>query len=186
MLRRSAILLCSVGSLLTIAAVGCATSDPGQTVAEERRTTLRVAGTRPTVIHTEASIEERIFAVSPERVWQTLPAVMAQLDIPVTHSDPDRMEYGNQNWRPRRIEGRRMSKYIDCGTNLTGALADTHEITMMLIVRVTRAPGGGATVTSTLDAFGDPRAVSGNPIHCESLKTLEERVVELVREQLRP
>jgi len=138
------------------------------------------------VIHTEASVEEQMFHVSPERVWGTLPAVMAQLEIPVTHSDPDRMEYGNRSWRPRRIEGRRMSKYLDCGTTLSGALADTHEITMMMVVSVSRAPGGGANVITTLDAYGDPRAVSGNPIHCESIKTLEKRVVELVREQLRP
>ena len=121
---------------------------------------------------------------SPDAVWGKMTVVFEQLDIPIEHAVSDQMEIGNLRHRPRRIEGKRMSNYLDCGTNFNGALANTHEITLSIMVRVTPTDDGGSLVTTVLDAFGEPRAVSGNTIHCESHGTLEERIPELVTELL--
>jgi len=110
--------------------------------------------------------------------------VFERLEIPVEHHVDANMEMGNLRAKVRRVEGKRMSNYLDCGTNFNGALANMHDITLSIMVRVTASDDGGSVVSTVLDAFGEPRAVSGNTIHCESHGTLEERVPELVAEIL--
>ncbi len=170
--------------LLPILAACSSSGSSGRTTPIPQRTTLTVAGSEPTVIHTEAGVGERAFAVPAATVWRTMTDVYAQLEIPVEHMDPATMEIGNLRFQPRRIEGRRMSSYIDCGTNFNGALANLHEVTMSIMTRVEPISADSARVTTVMDAFAVPRSVSGNQVHCESLLTLEDRVSELATELL--
>ena len=181
--QRPVLSIAALGALAIIA-TACASTRTSAPTPQPQRTTLRVGGSGPTVIHTEAAVGQGTLPYSPEAVWGTMTAVFEQLDIPVDHAVSAQMEIGNLNHHPRRIEGKRMANYIDCGTNFNGALANTHDITLSIMVRVTPTDDGGSTITTVMDAFGDPSAVSGNTIHCESQGTLEERIPEIVAERL--
>jgi hypothetical protein len=77
-----------------------------------------------------------------------------------------------------------MGNYIDCGTNLSGQLANLYEIQLSIITRLADGPEGTTIVTTTVDAYGEPRSTSGNQVHCQSREVLEKRVAELVAERL--
>jgi hypothetical protein len=142
-------------------------------------------GSAPSVeIHTEAGVGQRTFGASPDRVWAVLPEVFERLEIPVNRRDRQVPEMGNSGFAVRRIEDKRMSAYVDCGTTLAGRLADVHDVTLMVIVRLAATSDGGTTVTTFVDATAKSRSTSGNPIHCQSNGALERRVSDVVAERL--
>ncbi len=135
-------------------------------------------------MYTEAGIGESVIMAPSEAVWEVLPAVFEQLEIPVNRRDVRVPELGNLGYQARRVEGRRMGNYIDCGTNLSGQLANLYEIQLSIITRLADGPEGTTIVTTTVDAYGEPRSTSGNQVHCQSREVLEKRVAELVAERL--
>ncbi len=171
-------LLCSLGA-------GCGSS-PSQDAprAAPVRSVVRVAGSAPVEMHTEASVAQRTFQVPAEEVWALLPGVFERLEIPVTTIDPAARELGNPGFLARRVEGKRMNSYLDCGTMLGGAIANSHDITLSVITRLTAQEGGATSVTTVLDATARAQATSGGPVHCQSRGVLEERIGRLVAEAL--
>jgi len=173
--------------ILTVAALlaGCGSATRARPVtADPVRSTVRIGNTAPVEIHTRAGVGQRTFGAPPERVWALLPEVFEALDIPVTTRDARAAEMGNRGYVARRVEGKRMSGFVDCGTSLNGVLADTHDITLMALVRLAPTADGGTVVTAIVDATGSARATRGNPIHCESRNVLEKRITDLVAERL--
>jgi hypothetical protein len=172
--------------LLLIAAAACASS-PGADTDERAaptRQVLRVGSTAAVEMYTEAGIGESVIMAPSEAVWEVLPAVFEQLEIPVNRRDVRVPELGNLGYQARRVEGRRMGNYIDCGTNLSGQLANLYEIQLSILTRLADGPEGTTVVTTTVDAYGEPRSTSGNQVHCQSREVLEKRVAELVAERL--
>ncbi len=171
-------------ALLMASTLGaCASSGTG--VAERttpERTMVEGGGFGGIQLFTEPGVGERTIEVEPADVWEILPGVYEQLQIPVTLSDPGRKELGNRGYRARRIEGSRMSKYFRCGIGMLGALADDYHITLSVVTRLTKDPEGGTHILTTVDAIGRPRATSGNPLRCESSGVLELRVAQLLAE----
>jgi hypothetical protein len=135
-------------------------------------------------MHTRAGLDETAVLAPSAAVWRVLSSVYEQLDIPVTHSDARGAELGNPGFRAWQVEGRRMAAYVDCGTSLKGQLANLYDVTLSVMTRLTEGPIGATIVTTTVDAFGTPRAVSGNEVPCRSRAVLERRVVEVIAEKL--
>ncbi|MDH5588830.1 MAG: hypothetical protein OEZ37_02165 [Gemmatimonadota bacterium] len=148
------------------------------------RSVVSVGGMGRAEMHTEAGVGQRTYGVAARQVWPHLSIVFERLEIPVETLDERAMEIGNLGYGARRVEGKWMSTYIDCGTNLTGILANNHDITLTVIARLEARPDGTSVLTTLVDAWGKPRATSGNPIHCQSKGVLEERVAELVAQRL--
>lgn len=166
-----------------LAGCGPATREQGS-AGDPVRSTLRVGNAPPVEIHTSAGVGQRTFGAPADRIWALLPEVFAILDIPVTTGDARRAQFGNEGYLARRVEGKRMSSYVDCGTSLSGVMADTHDITLMALVRLAPADDGGTVVMAIVDATGRPRATGGNSIHCQSKGVLEKRISDLVAELL--
>jgi len=135
-------------------------------------------------IRTQVSVGQRSFGVRADQVWAVLPQVFEQLDIPVTTQNRAALQMGNAGYVARRVEGKRMSTYLDCGTSLSGVLADAYDITLQLFVQLRPTSEADTEVTVTIDGLGEPRSTSGTPVHCSSKKVLEDRVTELVAEAL--
>lgn len=171
-------------ALLATAACGGSTAGTPESPAPTRAT-LRVGNAAAIEMYNQASFDSRAVPVSADSVWTVLPAVFEALEIPVTHRVPARKEMGNRGYVAHRVEGKRMNAYVDCGSNLSGQLANLYEITLSVMVRLTDTDDGGATVATTLDAYGEPRTTSGNQVHCQSRETLERRIGDLVLEMAR-
>ena len=134
-----------------------------------------------TELHTESGGSTSTIPVSTDSVWQALPRVYEMLGIPNAGLEPGRRAYGARNVRIRRIEGKRLSTYIDCGYGPTATpKADEYEITMSLISSPTAATDTTTVVETVLESSGKPRATTGQRISCQSNGTLEARVGELL------
>lgn len=117
-------------------------------------------------------------------VWTVLPGVFERLEIPVLEVDASAGLMGNQGYRARRVEGQRMSRWLDCGRGPVRANADVYEVTLSVVVQVLAAPDDATTVRTTVDAYARDRSLSGSSIHCISWGALERRVAELAAELL--
>jgi hypothetical protein len=145
---------------------------------------LRVVTSEAAEFLTEGSQRFGTLPVAPADVWEVLPGVYEELAIPVTEVRPHEMTLGNPAYETRRIDGARMSRFLDCGATHSGILANIYDVTLTLSTTVSESPEGDAVVTHSLDAWARPRMTSGNPVHCSSKGTLEERLMEVILERL--
>ncbi len=132
-------------------------------------------------MYNEPGVGVRHVNLPMDSVLLGLPQVYDMLGIPDYGVNPEGTQYGNPSFRARRIEGKRLSRYIDCGMGVTAVPnADDYQVTLMVLSRVSAADEGGTMVVTTVDATAKPRAVSGNPVHCQSNGTLETRLADLL------
>lgn len=162
----------------TVLVLACASSSTESPIPPPTRSVVRVTGFQTAEFLDEKDQTSVTLPESAAEVWAALPGVYEELGIPVTQRDPSRMVVANPAHKARTIGGRRMGRYLDCGTSLRGALANIYDVTVAVGTHVRSAPEGGATVTTILEAWAEPRTTRGNPVHCRSKNTLEQRIME--------
>ena len=169
--------------VLALAACGSAAAPPPPgPVAEPRISISTAPGAMGAVrMYNEPGVGVRHVNVPMDSVLLGLPRVYEMLGIPDHGVNPEGTQYGNVRFRARRIEGKRLSNYIDCGMGPTAIpKADDYQVTLSVLTRLTPGEDGGTMVVTTVEATGKPRAVSGNPVYCQSNGTLEKRLADLV------
>lgn len=171
--------------VLLLLAIGCASPVPGTKSEEPARSVVRTSGFQAAEFLTEGDRVHSRFPDSPAEVWAVLPAVYERLGIPVAKLDEERMTLGNQALKARSIDGKRMSTFVDCGTTLSGRVADRYDVTLNLATQVAEAPGGGSEIVTSLDAWAEPRLTRGDAVHCRSRGALEEQISAMTSEELR-
>lgn len=135
---------------------------------------------------TEDVVRASTLAVAPERVWEALPAVYADLKLPVTLQSQGDRQLGSQGRRVRgSLGGTRMSLMFSCGPAAGGGeAADSYELTVDLVSQVATGPTTGEAVLRTFaTAVAKPMMTSGEPVRCVSTGRLEEKVTEAVRKR---
>lgn len=130
-------------------------------------------------IENEMSIIDSVIPVAPAAAWSVLADVFVALGIEASTADRRSMAMGNERFIGRRIDGRPLSDFVDCGTYFGRPRADQYEVTMQVLVRLTPA-SDGTRVETALDAYARPRDVAGNALHCTSRGTLERKFPELI------
>ena len=167
-----------------VAACSCA-SGQNPSPQPERINRVNVQSAGRLQIFNDPGVGSRTVPAPVDSVWQVMPAVFTQLDIPEHGVDPQHRMYGNPSFRASRVEGKRLSSYIDCGMGATATPnADQYQVTMAVLATLTASGDTATVVTTTVDATGRPRSVSGNPVHCQSKGVLEMRVAQLVMFEL--
>ena len=171
-------------AVATIVINACTTSVAETSPPPEPETVSRV--TRPDIEVQPFDVSWRqtsVLGAPLSAAWQVLAEVYDDLGIPVTESDPVAHQLGNAGYRARRIEGRRLSRYLECGFRIGIPNADVFDVTLMVVTRLT--PVADSTrVFTTVDATGKPRGEAGSRVHCGSRGSLELRIVELLAERL--
>jgi hypothetical protein len=170
-------------ALMAVVVGACGTAGEGAAPAPGPETVSRVytPGGGGAQMYNDPGVAARRVPAPMDSVLLTLPRVYEMLGVPDHGVNPEGNLYGNRSFRARRIEGKRLSNYIDCGQGLTAVPnADNYQVTMMVVTSLARAEDGGTTVTTTVDATGRSREVSTNPVHCQSKGELEMRVAQLV------
>jgi hypothetical protein len=140
--------------------------------------------TKTVDLRNESSVGQRTVVASVAQAWSVLPAVLAQLEIETNRVDSDEAVMGNTGYRARRIEGERMSRYLDCGRSFGREYADQYSVTLAIMVQLVPMTDGSTSVRTFLDAYARDQAMSGTPVHCITKATLERRIGELVAEKL--
>ena len=170
-------------TLSAIVVSACASSGPATTSPEPKTVTRVRLGDETVEIFPDRRGVARLVAAPVDSVWLVLAEVYDRLEIPVTVSDPGQWTFGNPGYRAHRIEGGRLSLYLDCGRGMAAPYADQYSVTLLVLTRLTEAEGGTMVVT-TVDASAKPRAVSGDEVPCASKGRLELRLAQLIVELL--
>lgn len=121
---------------------------------------------------------------SPDATWQALIEVYDNIGIEIGGADPARRALNNPDLTvSRRLGGERLSKYLSCGSGLTGAFADRARVQMSILSQVTATPDGQSVVHTTIRAVGqNPEGVSNTRVPCGSTHQLEYRIAHEVAE----
>lgn len=87
----------------------------------------------------------------------------------------------------RRMAGKPMSYWVDCGVGHTGPTANQYRVHLALLVTVAPSSAGGASMRTAVaagaQAYGGPL---GDPIACQSTGRLEDVVHSVVRDHRMP
>ena len=179
---------------LSILALSACASSQGAT---ERPTTVdnaRVIGLSGTTTLSTVLPESPEVAnvqAPPDSVWRVLPAVFQTLGIPVTTVDATNRMIGNSSHKVRRKLGPvALSKYLDCGTTQSAPSADTYEVQLSVMSRVSPSAGPNATpgttaVMTSVEALAKPVSFAGDNVRCASTGALEARLAQLIAIELK-
>lgn len=120
---------------------------------------------------------------TPDAVWAALPKAYAELGIPVKEvSEPSRVLGNSRLVVSRRLGDVALSRYLECGSSLTGPFADRYRIEMLLRTAVVAAEGGGARLESYLEASArNPEGGSNTGVACATTQRLEREIARRVR-----
>ena len=175
-------------AMLALVTVACASSSEPNTTPTpqltERSVSISGAGEYGMTIFNEAGVAARTVGVPWRLVWGALEDAYAAMEVEVTYADPATRQMGNTGYRVRRIEGQRVSTYLDCGMGLTGANADNYDVTLSIMTRLDPAAGDSTRIETTVDGSAKARATSGNSVHCRSKGELELRVAAHIQRML--
>ena len=85
----------------------------------------------------QASTRNFTLPVPVDDAWDALWAAYRSLEIPITAQDIDAHMVENTGIRMRRIDGRRMSEFFTCGEGITGHIADSYQVTVIVHTTLT-------------------------------------------------
>ena len=134
----------------------------------------------------DSSVGQRTVLGTIPQVWAVLPAVFEQLEIETTRVDATEGVMGNPGFRARRIEGQRLSRFLDCGRSFGREYADQYTVTLGVLIQLVPSPEGFTVVRTVLDAYARDPSQGGTSVHCITWGSLERRIGELVAERLAP
>jgi hypothetical protein len=115
-----------------------------------------------------------------ETAWARLPALLQDIGLSIGSMDEATGLVAQTAERISRLDGKRMSAYLDCGSGTTAEpYANQYHVSLSYEVLI--APDQVGRVLNAemrLEATATPRDVTGNPLRCRSKGTLEELVFE--------
>lgn len=131
---------------------------------------------------TRAVVSEAV-AATPDAAWAALPEAWADVGLEVKEVSEATRVLGN----PRVVVSRRLgevplSRYLECGSGLTGPFADRYRIEMLIRSAVVPGERGGARVDTYLEAQArNPEGSSNTGVQCASTGSLERAIAARVR-----
>ena len=146
-----------------------------------------LAGQRRYTIPIDTLGVESAVGGSADSVWKVLPAVYAQLDLPVHERDEATRRLGACWIRVRqRVSGTALSRFIQCGELRGVPNADRMEVELLILSRVTADARGAAILSTFVLATAGESVGASNRMWCLSTGTLEARIRDAVQEALAP
>lgn len=113
---------------------------------------------------------------TPEDSFPVLLTLYEQMELGPGRVEPSTFEVGHPALTvSRRIDGERMSRLFNCGSNMTGPLADQSRLTLTLTSQLT-SEGDQTMLRTRIEAYAVPNDGAGNRINCTSNGRLEERI----------
>jgi len=166
---------------------GCASSRaarPSDQVSVTPQTVQIQTGDATTInlnMINEDRADSRIIKAPMEQVWKMLPAVYAELGLPVNLFVDRTHQIGARSARFRgRVGKTRLSQYVSCGADITGEdKANTYEVTLDVMSGIGPLDGGQTNLLTMVTASGRPLATSGEAVRCTSTGALERGLAQL-------
>lgn len=112
----------------------------------------------------------------PDDLYRQAVQVYADMEIPITTVDAEERVVGAVEKRIRReLAGQRISRYLRCGSNLSGEIADRYDVWITVASRVEPVEGGAAVLTH-VQAVASQGQVSGHRVRGTTEGRLEREI----------
>ena len=178
----------SVGQLLILVVLltttSCAGSPPDSS-EPERVTRLRTRIVGDVDMSSDIGVGALVVNAPEETVWDATVTLFEEFGLEVTRLEQANRTIGSSGRRTRRLNGKRLSTYLDCGMSRTaGPNADRYDVAVSLTIQVSVETSRSARVRTTLQGRGRPRTSNGNAVLCSSNGDLEGHIIETLRERV--
>lgn len=169
----------SLGLVAILAA--CASSGssrvPGRSTTDVQTVTVDWWGGHMNLRATrEISVTVDTLDFAPEGVWAALPAVYDSLGVPINLVNSEARALGAVQSRLRgRLGSEGISRYVRCGTTITGDVADQYDIYLTTVSQVSPVSGDSeAAVLSThVRALAQRGGIGDQGVECATRGRLE-------------
>ena len=168
------------------AACGPPTGVPRQPAASPPTSVTR-AGTDVIVnVNQEPAAFSARLPEPPERAWPALYDVYGELGIPVETVDEPGRTLGNLRYSVvRRLAGRPLSAFLDCGRSASGGtISDEYRVQLSVRTTLTPAPGGSEVRTLVQATARSVEGAGAAAVPCASTGVLEQRISVLLAARL--
>lgn len=177
--RRNSYRFALAASLVSIAA--CASSR-GISTAETRRDRVQVQTTEVSYdipVTTDAYETKAVLEFSADSVWRAVPLAYAAMSIPTEGMDAARRLFiGNVTAR-LRFNGQALSRFVDCGSGITGPNADSYSIQFRMQTQVDSVAPSQSNLRTRLEATGT--SSRGSTVRCATYGELERQLSNRVK-----
>lgn len=176
---RLPVLLLSLGVLPGCASSGGAMPSGGE--AEVNRQVQLDYGARSFSMrgHEDVFVHEDTLRQGAGDLLRQLAATYDEMGIPINTVNPEARLIGAVEARLRSdLGGEPLSKYLRCGSTITGSIADQYEVYLTVITQLEPMDVGGAAVLTHLRGWAVQGGRSGNNIRCATRGRLEREIFE--------
>lgn len=164
---------------------GCAasTSSSDGSIGRSGESIVRVEGqfgVMTTDVSTDDQTQSGEIPADIDIVSSQIPALLEELGLEVGFVNDSQRTVGHAGARVRRIDGERLSNFLECGMGVTAQpYANLYSVTMAYEVQLRPGvSGSGTTVEMRIEGSAKARDVSAAPVRCTSKGTLEALVFE--------
>jgi hypothetical protein len=129
----------------------------------------------------EAYLSVDTLTVAPARAWSALVQAYASFGVPLQGADAARHLIATQQFHAHgNFAGERLSRWIDCGSTMTGDIATSYEITLRFGSMIDTSETGRSIVRTAVTATAIAPGSGTTTIDCTSRGSLEKRIAALV------
>lgn len=188
-MRERSLLMLPVLALFSLA---CASGNPESPRVGERETDLNIQLQRGgenlslrTIAHVD--VVHDTLSGSAGDLFSLLPTLYNDLEIPISTVNAEAKTLGALEVRARSdFAGQRVSRWLDCGSSITGDIADQREVYITALTQIEpleEARGSGISVH--VKGYAVQAARAGNRTGCRTRGRLERLVITRLRELAR-
>jgi hypothetical protein len=170
---------------LALLAAGCASGGGASTVSSQEHVTFDLgAGVFDMKLFRDDVLSADTLALAPAVAWQGLLRAYASLGVPLQGANARQRVIATQHFRGfRNFAGERLSRWLDCGSSMTGDIATTYEVTMRLATMVDTSLATRSVLVTAFTATAVATGSGTTPVHCRSLGTFEKQLAQIAREK---
>ena len=118
-------------------------------------------------------------------VYRQLAATYDEMGIPITKVNAEARLIGAVETRLRGdLAGNPISKYLRCGTSITGSIADQYQVYLTVVTQLESLETGEDGVYTHLSAIAQQGGRSGNNIRCATRGVLERDIFEHLQRKI--
>jgi hypothetical protein len=165
-------------------AAGCASGAQPEVAIRTRTAVNEVSAPSHTLtLQTTRTINysSESLTASPDDVFRLLPQVYGDLGLPVTQIDPNTKVVAGVNQRVRRVGGKSMSTFFNCGGSY-GNAASRDDVYLTARTQILPSPDGGTEARTEVDAQSKA-STSSTRTQCGSTGELEKLIGAALRER---
>ena len=166
---------------LGLTALGCATSSTPAPYGQEHVIVDSPTGRSDLLLTREQYLSSDTLTVPPSRAWLALMQAYASFGVPLQGADATRRMIATQYFHAHSsFAGERMSRWLECGSTMTGDIASNYEITLRFGTLIDSSVAGRSIVRTAVSATAIAPGSGTTPVECSTRGALESRIAALV------